>query len=251
MWYAITGAIAVILIIILSILIYRFLKEKDKKEAENKKQSSRILKFIFFFALLFVLDIPFVINESYKFGKWYHTLWGADDVLAFYGSFLSFLGTVVLGIIAIYQNKRANEVNESIMELTRRDKMAYLTPKPTIINSNRTIIFDFINKGNSFGIIKLITLQKDRDIIFQKAVEDFVDCEEEYKFDTGLELSDLKIKNEKFDFCMTVELLIQNPFGYEYIEKIIMNFISEDREKHILYHQKNFNIVFRNSKEAL
>ncbi len=107
MWYAITGAIAVILIVILSILIYHFLKEKN-----NKKKSSRILKFIFFFALLFVLDIPFVINESYKFGKWYHTLWGADDVLAFYGSFLSFIGTVVLGYVAIKQNDKLMHLEE-------------------------------------------------------------------------------------------------------------------------------------------
>ena len=128
MWYAITGAIAVILIIILSILIYHFLKEKEKKEAENKKQSSRILKFIFFFALLFVLDIPFVINESYKFGKGYYTLWGADDILAFYGSFLSFLGTVVLGALALWQNKQIADQSENYDNLLKEMKINLNTP---------------------------------------------------------------------------------------------------------------------------
>ena len=62
--------------------------------------------------VLFTLIIPFLINESYKVGKGYVTMWEASDVLSFYGSYLSFFGTLVLGIVAVYQNKQAQKLNE-------------------------------------------------------------------------------------------------------------------------------------------
>ena len=37
-------------------------------------------------------------------------MWGTEDVLNFYGTFLSFIGTVSLGAIALWQNKKANEL---------------------------------------------------------------------------------------------------------------------------------------------
>lgn len=48
--------------------------------------------------------VPFFINEFYKSGEGYVTLWEAKDVLAFYGSYISFIGTILLGILALYQN---------------------------------------------------------------------------------------------------------------------------------------------------
>ncbi len=43
------------------------------------------------------LGIAITINESYKAGHGYITLWQPADTLAFYGSYLSFVGIVVLG----------------------------------------------------------------------------------------------------------------------------------------------------------
>lgn len=69
--------------------------------------------------LIFIILIPFVINEFYKVGqitgKGYVTLWGAKDVLIFYGSFLTFIGTTALGMLALWQNKNNNKV-ETIKE---------------------------------------------------------------------------------------------------------------------------------------
>lgn len=56
--------------------------------------------------VVLVILIPFLINESYKVGTGYITEWGANDVLSFYGSILSFLGTVFLGGLALYQNHK-------------------------------------------------------------------------------------------------------------------------------------------------
>lgn len=56
---------------------------------------------VWLIALAIILAVPFAINESYKAGKGYQTLWEAKDVLSFYGSFLAFLGTIALGALAL------------------------------------------------------------------------------------------------------------------------------------------------------
>lgn len=67
--------------------------------------------------ILILLFIPIIINELYKIGRGYVTMWGAADVLSFYGSFLSFLGTVILGIVAFWQNHKAHKLNEDFQKL--------------------------------------------------------------------------------------------------------------------------------------
>ncbi len=109
MWYKITGTIAIILIVILLILLFCFLKGTG-----NDKKRRNLLKYIILLFLLLVLDIPFVINESYKFGKWYSTVWGGEDVLQYFGAVLSFIGTLFLGYIAILQNNRITNIEEKV-----------------------------------------------------------------------------------------------------------------------------------------
>lgn len=82
------------------------------------KWKSLLSKWWFYLLLLIVtLAIPFAINELYKVDGGYITQWGAADVLSFYGSYLTFIGTVVLGIVAIYQNKKAHQLNEQLQKL--------------------------------------------------------------------------------------------------------------------------------------
>lgn len=75
--------------------------------------------------LVVVLTIPILINELYKIGlktdSGYVTLWEAKDVLVFYGSFLSFVGTVALGMLVLWQNQKFKKENDKVQE--RLEKM--------------------------------------------------------------------------------------------------------------------------------
>lgn len=83
-----------------------------------KKLKKLLSKWWFYLILVIVtLIVPFIINESYKVGAGYITKWGAADVLSFYGSYLTFIGTVILGAVAIYQNKKAHQLNEQLQKL--------------------------------------------------------------------------------------------------------------------------------------
>ena len=55
--------------------------------------------------------------------------------------------------------------------MNSKKQIAYLVPKTTTLKCDENMCFDFINKGNSFGIIRLVTLQKNGEIILQKAVD--------------------------------------------------------------------------------
>lgn len=84
------------------------------KHMEKRK---RLYIFLLVIGILIAsLTIPFLINESYQYGitseRKYYTLWEAKDVLSFYGSFLSFIGTVALGALALWQNKKFKEEND-------------------------------------------------------------------------------------------------------------------------------------------
>lgn len=87
------------------------------------KRVKELLKKPWLYIILFLasLVIPFVINWAYKCGlnseNSFVTMWGADDMLSFYGSYLSAIGTIVLGIVAIHQNNKASEQVERSNEL--------------------------------------------------------------------------------------------------------------------------------------
>lgn len=65
---------------------------------------------------LLVIFIPIIINAMYMSNKGYITVWGGDYVLLFYGSVLTFIGTVFLGGLALWQNERLNEMNKNLTE---------------------------------------------------------------------------------------------------------------------------------------
>lgn len=70
--------------------------------------------------ITFLFLIPCGINEVYKAGLTaknpYITMWGADDLLSFYGSFLAFAGTVGLGGLALWQNYEFKIQNDIFQE---------------------------------------------------------------------------------------------------------------------------------------
>lgn len=91
------------------------------------------------------LVVPFAINELYKKGTGYVTLWNAADVLAFYGSYLSFLGTVILGIVAIYQNKKAYKLNEQLQKLQQAQYISVVSVATLEVNKQSASYPNYVN----------------------------------------------------------------------------------------------------------
>lgn len=77
---------------------------------KHKVKATLLVLILFAFPLLFV-------HLSYKLDiglEWLHTKWSAGELLAYIAGFEAFVGTVALGLVSIYQNKVAQQVNERI-----------------------------------------------------------------------------------------------------------------------------------------
>ena len=93
-------------------------------------------------AIIMIVVIPLLINEIYKADTVYVTKWDANDVLQYYGSVLSFCGTVALGMVTIKLSSQANKINERLLSLELSDK------KPCLIPTN---VFWDLKVGNSLN----------------------------------------------------------------------------------------------------
>lgn len=96
--------------------------------------------------LMFIgIVIPLMINEAYKSNKGYITLWNAADVLVFYGSFISFIGSAALGGIAVYQNIKAHKLNEQMQKLQQAQFVSMISVKHLEINKRSSTCPNFNN----------------------------------------------------------------------------------------------------------
>jgi len=89
--------------------------------------------------------------------------WGHYNVLSFYGSFLSFLGTVTLGAYALLMSKnankiskKANDLSEKVIEMERKDRKTFIS-----IDIEKKLNIYFINKDPLF-----INILNNKDINF-------------------------------------------------------------------------------------
>jgi hypothetical protein len=78
-------------------------------------------KLLTIFILLIVIILPLaLVQVIFKFPapcKGLEAVWDAGDVIGYCGDVLSFLGTIVLGYIAIVQSDNANKLSKDLLEL--------------------------------------------------------------------------------------------------------------------------------------
>lgn len=67
--------------------------------------------------IIIIFVIPIVINFCYTEIDFCPTDWNGGDVLQFYGSILSFTGTILLGVLALWQNYTLNRQNASYQRM--------------------------------------------------------------------------------------------------------------------------------------
>lgn len=188
-------------------------KHYNKTKDKNYKKSNFKLKILIIFISILVMDvlfiiIPLIINGLYESDYvLVYTDWGAKEVLSFYGSVLTFLGTTSLGIITVKLSKEANKTNNEMKEFQeKKDKeklidlyyqyiesigliydlyyvlgdnfqksemQIYATIKQCYSKAEmirkRLIILDFVNSDNSFFAY---TKEKIEDLLLFRNVED-------------------------------------------------------------------------------
>lgn len=90
----------------------------------NKKISIGVIILLFLF---FIIVMPLILNMIYYLNapcKFFNVGYDISNILDYYGEILTFIGTISLGIITIYQNyisqKKTDEVNKLTLELQKK-----------------------------------------------------------------------------------------------------------------------------------
>lgn len=90
--------------------------EKIVKWIQEHKKITIFLIGMCILAPILVIHFLFKIHSGYY---WIEAEWEAGDVLGYFGDVLSFVGTVVLGYIAIAQTEKANQMNKELLEIEK------------------------------------------------------------------------------------------------------------------------------------
>lgn len=83
--------------------------------------------------LFLIIGVPLIINKCYIKNEGFPTVWGGSDVLAYYGAALSFIGTVILSTLALWQNQKANEINKILLDKELSDSVPFANINADII----------------------------------------------------------------------------------------------------------------------
>lgn len=87
--------------------------------------------------LHFFILVPTVIFLFYYCGDqgfiFIETSLTVGDALSFYGTLLSFIGTIALGILALYQNIQANKINHRLLLLEEKESISFLIPDGELV----------------------------------------------------------------------------------------------------------------------
>ena len=80
------------------------------------KKTTIVLLILVIFAPMIVIHLLYKIHLNCY---WIESEWESGEMLGYYGSVLSFVGTIVLGYIAILQAEKANRMNDELLEIEK------------------------------------------------------------------------------------------------------------------------------------
>lgn len=186
--------------------------------------------------ILVLIIVPFIINESYKTGKGYVTMWKAEDILQYFGSCISALGTIVLGIVSYMQNEKIHKLNEKLAFIEQRNNLGYFLPKttlkPTFSDGTVGRIIDYahdLSKGIDFfngskdDIFllsskcyyndKICEENNNINMFFTNSVGDF----NNFLYEPNIPKKDLQ---EKSEFQLEIHFKLENIKKYQYFQII-------------------------------
>lgn len=131
--------------------------------------------------VFFSVIIPLIINGLYQLDGPVITQWGCSDTLLFYGAALGASGTIVLGIVSVYQNMKAQELNErvessnkALQQLSQAEFVSFVSLEKCDINIRSSETPNYYSK--SMEIDEIIDLTDER-LKKNKSIDCFhVDC---------------------------------------------------------------------------
>lgn len=89
-------------------------------------------------SFVIVLGVPLAIHFAFKIdavNSLFEAEWTAGELLGYYGSILSFIGTVVLGALALYQNRLIKDESDKIEKRFEQREHERNMPKFVVVST--------------------------------------------------------------------------------------------------------------------
>lgn len=229
-------------------------------------------------AILVILPI-FILNEAYKIGEGYITLWSAADAVGFYVSLLSAGGAIFLGYVAIRQNNRLMKLEEKKFKIdnqpfvTLTECRIFKADFSETINNQRiphaeispvlgkdqmwVLSFDFTNTGNGFTIVNYVgcdvvnNIGTERRKIESLGNGHYGTTRKNLTLQTNesgtYHLLCTKDKLESFKHVrLQFKFVLENKFNNRYVEEFVLILIMNDMDKEdvlIDYSAQEYNVT--------
>lgn len=186
--------------------------------------------FVTLLSLIIIFGIPFLIHVLFKIhpkNDFWVAEWTAGDLLGYYGAILAFIGTVVLGMLALYQNHIIKIESDKRAELLEQRERECNMPKFSAscwqcngFTSNLKFSIKNISENSASDIVvQNIKIVKPDNTVFWNAEhaykKDALISTEEMK----IELSNSSIREDGYTFLM--EMTCRDKFNelHRYIIK--------------------------------
>lgn len=140
------------------------------RKIDNKKWYMRW--WVWLIAIVVLVSVPVIINRCFLIGTengQANTAYSASDILNFYGTLLSFLGTVFLGALALWQNTKLNQINTNLQKTQMREQIGVLFPKRETEECKDILCINLQNRGKDiiFNCLRMKSYINGKEIIEQ------------------------------------------------------------------------------------
>lgn len=142
--------------------------------------------------LLFAVPL-IVVNSLFKWKSNIYIIeaeWSAGDVLGYIAGFEAFIGTILLGIIAVVQNKKANDINDRLLQMQEESQRFKIKEKAAPV----AVTAQITDLSKKYYVIKDDDVFDEYDVLNQK-----------YKYVFFVDSPSINRDNRKL-FNMVIEL---------------------------------------------
>ena len=213
---------------------------------------------ILFLILTFSIIVgPIIINGSYKVNNGYLTLWEAKDMLAYFGTIVSTIGTIFIGIIAFQNSKETTEINKRLLKIEQSAKKGILVPQTKCIDNGgnehpfphklRNYI-SFVNIGNDNIYVRKTSCSVNHEQRDLSTDQNLFVCYGNSEFSSFLYEPKLHIDDLQNAIEIIIEFDLVNSLSFEYTQHMVIGFSREanlDEE----YYVCKFNTEIIDPKE--
>lgn len=133
--------------------------EKILSWIKNHKKLAILIVVLLVLLPILTIHILFKIKTEFY---WLQATWQSGEILSYFGDVLTFIGTIVLGYVAITQTERANSLTHALLKIEKNRTQPYIEINTSnlynvSLDADRTGKLDSLNRQNSIILELLYT----------------------------------------------------------------------------------------------